>query len=317
MRTWLGWITLASLLVACDGGEDPDGGLGLDAGAGLDAGDDDAGEPGCDAGADPFACEDLTPDPSCPASWVVGLTGTVQAADGTPIAGARTQACLRLHPDESLVCLPPPATDADGRFAIVVPESLRCLSRAVMRVLAPSQPFAATYCPIAFPSAVEPIHAIAEPYVLHPVTAATAPPAGDRAAPRDVSFDGDLVLRLAPDSLSLSGDYDGLAGAAVDPAATTCFARGESFDGAFVFSPESGIEGGAEVSFPNAGGLAPGAEVELFVLGGLETILADGSTLEEAELASLGVATVSGDGARVEGGAARLPYLSWLVYRAR
>lgn len=315
----LGALLGALALAGCDG----DGGddAGADAGA-MDAGEApmDAGEPGCDAGADPFSCEDLTPDPSCPASWVVGLTGTVVDEAGAPVQGAFTQACLRLHPDDSLVCLSPPpgGTAADGSFAIVIPESLRCINRAVMRVIAPTLPFATTYCPIVFGPDVTPIFDVADPYVMRPVAPATVPARGDETMARDVTFPDGVVLTLAPRAIPMSGDYDELAGGTVDASATACFAGGETFDGAYVFSPESPVTGGARVSLPNADGLSPGAQVDLFLLGGLETYLLDGTMIEEAELGSVGTATVSADGTVIETDpGSELPYLSWLVWKAR
>jgi len=242
-----------------------------------------------------------------------------------PVVGARTQACLRLFPDDRLVCLRPPSTDANGDFAIVIPDTatdtepgLRCLNRAVMRVLAPDAPFATTYCPVEFPADPDPVFAIEEPYVLYPVTAGTVPPRGDETMAREVTLPGGLVLTLAPADLPMSDAYAELSGGTVDVAATQCFAEGLALDGAYVFDPESPISGGAEVRIPNTEGLSAGAEVDLYILGGLETFLLDGTFVEEAELGEIGVGTVSSDGAFIEGGpSARVPYLTWLAWKAR
>mgnify|MGYP001579359529 CR=1 FL=1 len=300
------------LLSACEGPPEP-----IDAAIDVDAGSD-AGPPCVPPVDDPFACEDRTPDPSCAAHWVVGVTGRIVTSAGEPVENGRAQLCVRVAPDETLVCLLPPRTDANGEFAIVLPEELRCVNRAAMRAIAPARPLATTYCPIDFVVGNEPIVDLGAAYVLHPVVAATVPPVGDEIAQRDVTFADGLVLTLAPVDLPSVAEYEGLSGAPVSVSATECFSRGSTFDGAYAFNPEAEVVAGAAVSIPNEAGLAPGAIVDLFVLGGLETRLIDGSSVEEGVLAAFGPATVTADGARIVSDAdTRLPYLSWLVWRAR
>lgn len=319
MTLRLRWALTLLLAVAATGCDD-DGGsdAGVDAGD-MDAGAEDAGEPGCDAGSDPFSCEDQTPDPTCAGSWIVGLTGTVQDDSGAPVFDAAVQACLRISPDDRLVCLFPDRTDAAGRFAIVIPEDLRCLNRAVTRVLAPGQPYGTTYCPVEFPTDPATIYEVPDPYVLYGVTPAAAlPPRGDEAMERTVMLPDGLAITVAPRALAMSGDYDALGGGRVDASATECWAEGETFDGAYVFSPEAGVTGGADISIPNSDGLSPGTEVEMFIVGGLETFLLDGTMIEEAELASIGVGMVSSDGSTIDSSMeGRVPYLSWLAWKAR
>ncbi len=310
-------LALALTLAACGGPGGADAGAGgTDAGA--DAGPEDASvcTPPAD---DPFGCEDLTPDPACGASWVVGVTGRIVTEAGTGVEGARAQLCVRVHPDDGLVCLPPPAADADGRFAIVVDGTVRCQSRAAMRAIAPGMPFGTTYCPVEYPAGGGPIFDVGDPYVLHPVVdAADVPPVGDATAQREVTFADGLVLTLAPIDIPLAGDYEALSGAPVDPAAAGCFAGGLVLDGAYTFRPETTVDAGAAVSIPNTGGLASGTEVDLYVLGGLETRLLDGTEVEEGTLGLVGPATVSADGTAIVGGPdSRLPYLSWLLWKVR
>ena len=75
-----------------------------------------------------------------------------------------------------------------------------------------------------------------------------------------------------------------------------------------------GETGGFPVRIP-ANGLAEGTRVELLVLGGLETRLADGTSVHEADFDVFGTATVT-DGMIVSDPGSELPYLSWLGYRA-
>ena len=199
-----------SLLVACDGGTTPaDGGEVLDA-ATADA----AADAGCTPPpGEPFACEDLTPDPACGARWVVGVTGRIETTLGAPVDGARAQLCVRVHPSEVLICLPPPVADAEGAFVIVVPREARCQSRAAMRAIAPGRGLATTYCPVALDASAGPLVEVAAPYRLPPVTAAAAPPRGDPDAERDVVFSDGAVLTIAPSALPSTDEYAGLAGA--------------------------------------------------------------------------------------------------------
>jgi len=317
MARWLRFAPAVLLLTlaACDG--DPDD--AADAGPGADAGGGgvDAGDECMPPDDDPFMCESLEADPACEGTWVVGVTGTVQTASGAAVVGGRAQLCVRLYPDERLVCLLPPMTGDAGDFAIVVPEDIRCLTRAEMRALAPGQSLATTYCPVEF-SGLGPIFDLPEPYVLHPVVAATVPPVGDETAPREVPFADGVILTVAPEDFASDDDYLALAGAPVDVAATECFADGEAFDGAYVFEPEGELRNGASVSIPNDAGLAPGAVVDLYILGGLDTLLLDGTMVPEGEVATIGTATVSADGARIESDDETLvPYLSWLLWTAR
>ena len=300
------------LSFACEGTADP-----VDAAIDVDAGTD-AGVPCVPPADEPFACEELTPDPGCDAHWVVGVTGRIVTSAGEPVDNGRAQLCVRIAPDDALVCLLPPRTDVNGEFSIVVPEELRCVNRAVMRAIAPTRPLATTYCPIAFTVGNEPIVDLGDPYVLYPVVAATVPPIGDEIAQRDVVFADGLTLTLAPIDLPSATEYEGLSGAPVAVSSTACFSRGSTFDGAYVFNPEAEVEAGAAVSIPNEAALAAGTIIDLYVLGGLETRLIDGSLVEEGELARFGPATVSTDGVRIVSDAdTRLPYLSWLVWSVR
>ena len=270
---------------------------------------------GCTPDPDPIVCEDLTPDPSCAGRWVVGVRGAIAETDGTPIEGAFAQLCARTAPDDALFCLSPAMSGADGRFTVVAPEEIRCLGRAAMRVLAPGRMFATTYCPVELAGSSAPVVEVGEPYELFSVDAASAPLRDDETVVRDVVFDGGVTLSLAPDAL-VGDDYDELAGARVDIADAVCLPI--AVDAAYAFAPEGPIETGASVVIDNDLGLAPGAMVDLFVLGGLETRLSDGTLVEEGELAMFGTATVSADGTRIVGDSgAELPYLSWLAWRAR
>ncbi len=98
-----------------------------------------------------------------------------------------------------------------------------------------------------------------------------------------------------------------------------CFAEGLDLLGLYAFAPEVavlGATGGFPIRIPNVHGLADGTRVDLFVLGGLDTFLPDGTQVHEAAFEAYGTASVSG-GMIVRDVGSELPYLSWLGYRVR
>jgi len=308
-RSPLAVLAALAILAGCDGPSAAD--------AGADAAVD-AGRPACDGGPDPLGCERLSADPSCEARWIVGVRGRVVTSGGDPVAGARPQLCARVSAASGLVCLVPPASDASGEFTVVVPEDIRCLESAAMRVLAPGEPLATTYCPLDLGAGPGAVLELAEPYELAPVSPATERPArGDETEMRDVTLPGGVTLTLAPAGLTGDG-YEELAGARVDVDPAPCFARDLALDGAYAFDPEGPVVAGAGVRVANEDGLLPGTVVDLYVLGGLDTRLIDGTFVDEAELVAFGTATVGADGAEIVSDPdVLLPYLSWLAWKAR
>jgi len=307
---------LALTLAACPGddGSPPDagrdGGHGADAGAPPDAGSDSGTAP--DGGR-----SDAGPPPG-EAVPVDRVTGRVVDEAGAPVEGARTQLCVRVSPDSILACLDPPETDAAGGFAIEVPADARCMEEAAMRVLRPGEDYAPTYCEMDLAPARDGLVEVGEPFVLYGVVPPTdLPPLGDGSAQRTVTFDGGLEVDVVPDRLDFAVPYDGLGARRIDD--EPCFVAPDRPPLAlWAFASEGPVEGdGFALRFPNAEGLAPGARVELLVLGGLDTRLPDGTLVPEADFAPFGTATVSPDGSFVEsddGGG--LPYFSWVGYRS-
>lgn len=259
---------------------------------------------------------DPTPDPSCTGTWTVGARGRVVDEAGNGVAGARPQMCLRLE-DGTLLCLVPPETDADGYFhqpfsSEVPGEEPRCLSSVAIRVLLPGEPFATTYQHLELrPNGA--ILEIDQAITLYDVPPTALPPEGDRSAPRDVAFDDGLVLTVTPEAMI--GSYDRLS-ARRQSGATPAFAAGTDLLGLYAFTPEASVSPGFPIQIPNRHGLAEGAQVELLLLGGLETFLADGTMVPEADFEVFGTATVRGEMIVSDPGS-ELPYLTWLGYRRR
>lgn len=264
---------------------------------------------------DPLDAIDASPDPSCTGTWAVGGRGKIVDENGNAVAGARPQLCLR-SPTDTLLCVMPPESGADGFWHQEVPEGdPRCVAEVALRALRPSAGFGTTYChvPLTLNGGVIELR---EPIVLYATQPATSlPPLGDETAARTVVLADGLELDVIPDVL-FGDDYAQLAGRRIDHTDPPCFAEGIALDGLYVLGPETSVlgeAGGFVVRIP-ADGLAEGTQVELLVLGGLETRLADGSPVHEADFDVFGTGTVS-DGMIVSDVGSELPYLSWLGYR--
>lgn len=291
-------------------------------GGGMDAGPrgDDAGPPvgGGDAGVD-FATVDRTPDPSCTGTWVVGMQGRVVDESGRGVAGAFPQICIRIAVTDRLLCLRPYPAAPDGSYSILIPETERCMDRAAMRSLLPDADFAPTYCDLA----LTPSDGIVDipDVTLYATSAPTdLPPPGDLEAPRTVTFEDGLEIDVRPRGM-MGGEpaYSSLAARRLSPSEAGCITRDIPSGAVAVYaiSPEAGVTGGAfPVRIPNSSGLPAGSAVEIYVLGGLSTVLPDGAPLAEAEWGLVGTGTVSTDGATVESDpGAGLSYLSWMTFR--
>ncbi len=222
--------------------------------------------------------------------------------------------------DGRLVCLAPNDTDAEGHFEITVPVNTRCMGYGSMRVILPSANRATSYCHVE-PREGDVTLSLDEPITLFETTPAEVlPPYGDPSMARTVAFEGGLEVEVVPDQLGFTFDeakYNRLAGAQVDPSdPSLCFLT-EPVDGLWAFSPEVNATAPFVFRFPNAQGYDAGAAVDLFVLGGLDTTLPDGSSITETEWLRYGTALVSADGTIIEGNSRTngLPALNWLGYR--
>jgi len=196
------------------------------------------------------------------------------------------------------------------------------MRRASMRVLHPRMTRATLYCDVDLSALDGAGLRIEAPFVLFPTAPATElPPTGDDQAPRTVVFADGLELREVIPRLfyATAESYEALSAWRVPTSDRgLCMLRGvPAMDGLYAFYPEGDVTGGVyPVSIPNATGLPAGAEVELFVLGGLDCTLLDGSLLSEGVWQSVGAAHVSADGATVDSDdGVGLPCLTWLGYR--
>ncbi|MEO0324645.1 MAG: hypothetical protein AAF447_16910 [Myxococcota bacterium] len=258
---------------------------------------------------------DDTPPAGCDATFLAAATGAVTDDVGEPVAGARVQLCVRTAPEGALLCLRPPTTDADGSFAIPVEApAARCAEELTMRVLVPQGAAATTYCAVEAESDARGVVALDQALPLFRLArpdGCALPPEGDPEAPRDVTLgDGVTLLGLRPAQLD---DYTALA-AGRHPLEGSCLAPPPGTVAAWGFSESPVRDGGVAFELDNTAGLPAGTPVEFHLVGGLDTTLADGRVLEEAEWSAFGRGAVSEDGTRIVPDATvRLPDLTWLA----
>jgi len=248
------------------------------------------------------------PVEACSATRVREVRGRVVDELDMPIADARVQLCARIEPDGNLVCLLPPRTAPDGTFLIEVDATVSCMSAATMRVFVPGGGFATTYCAVDLSVTREGVLTTASPIEVFRVPAATVPPRGDATLARDVDL-GAVILNVAPGALPNEEDYASLGARFIDPA-TSCLPAIHAMNGLVLFTPEAELRAPASITLriPEA---RPGARYEVHILGGIGTLLEDGTSVEEGHLARVGVGTVDADGLlRVD---ARIRYLSQLA----
>ena len=311
-------IFASTLLVLASGGL---AGCG-EASAATDSGAADAA-PGDAAPADSSVDADVDADVDaeldaglvCGAVEVRQVRGAILDETGAGLEGARPQVCARLWPDDRLSCLTPPFSAADGSFEVAVPTDASCMTHAAMRIFRAG--YGTGYCPFELTS-IDGIVSIPEPLtVFSSRPPVAAPPEGDPAAAREARFDGGLTLEVVPDRLGLGLDYASLGARRVPVDPALCFDGAGDAIAAWVFADEGPVVGAPfPIAIDNDLGLGPGDTVELFVLGGLETRLSDGTLVDEATLGRIGSATVSADGATLRSAPGEgLPYFSWLVIR--
>lgn len=336
------WLIVGALLAAvgCTEGEDDPrtGQGGMGGSGGSDTGQGGGGEGGSggeqvivpddefDTGWTPEAPAALDgplggdPRPeSCGEEFqfLSAVRGWVVAPGGKALESTRAQLCINSSAGK-YVCLSPSIADEEGVYTVDVPEEFRCIDSVAMRLVLPRSNRATSYCLVEDRGPVARLH---EPGVLPFLTPATElPPLGDEDAPREVVFDGGLVLEVTPSLyFSSTGSYQQFSGRAVPTDAVGLCGDAPTFDGLFAFYPEGSIIApGFPLRIENTRAYPAGAAVELFVLGGLDCTLADGTKVPEAEWARFGEGTVSEDGTTIVAGEnSGLPCFTWLAYRLK
>ncbi len=273
------------------------------------AGPGDAARPALD-----LDLEDrLAPD-SCTAHWVAGVRGRVVDPAGAPIGEGIVQMCLRLETGAQL-CQTPDDLRPDGWYTVILPEETRCVQQVTLRISQIGRPVSTIF----HRATMEPAYGVLDVYedlVLHALEVPEdRPPMGDEASMRTVRFPSGLELDVTPEAFEFPNTYDRLTAGEVPLAQAPAFVdAAPALSGLFALGPESASEPGMAVRLPERTGLPDGTRVELWIVGGTFTRLADGEQLEEGVFAPYGTGTVSG-GRIVNDPGSELPYLSWLGYR--
>lgn len=279
---------------------------------------------------DPAAVEDPVLDPGdghaaidrtpgmCGANWTVGVTGRVVNTSGEGLGGARTQLCITTP--TNYLCLVPPTTDASGNFDIGVADmSARCIVSSVMRVSLYTDRYASTYCDLEIVPQ-DSVYTLNEPLVLYSVEPPTClPELGDETAPRTITFnDGLALVDLRPEQFATTY-YTELAAGRADLTGSCMLEHAPpgGLDATWGLRPDVDVTDGVKIRLPNVTGLAPGATVDLYVMGGLSTKVND-EPVPEGEWATFGTGTVDAEGAFIESDeGSLLPTLNWVGYAAQ
>lgn len=309
------------------GGQAGSGGGGGEAGSGGTGGAEVP--PDVDTGWDttpPASIGDAMPEGTRPEScgsehgFFAAVRGWAVAPGGTPLEGAKAQLCIHYSPNNGYICLQPAVADADGVYTVTLPEEYRCVDQVAMRVLLSKSGRATSYCLL--DTSAGPAVRLDQPSVVPMATPAIElPPEGDADASRPVKFDDGLVLDVTP-SLFYSGtgvSYDRFGGRRIPTNAEGLCGEAMNMDGLYAFYPEGQISApGFGVHLPNKNDYPAGATVELFVLGGLDCDLLDGTAVPEGTWGKFGEAIVSEDGTTIDStDGSGLPCFTWLGYRLK
>lgn len=261
---------------------------------------------------------DSKPSPGgggCEGYTVASLRGYVFDEAGLGRPGVKAQLCIREGTSDRLTCLRPVDTDAQGAFFISVPDDTRCMGVAALRILAPGEAAATSYCHLDLSTGPDVV--LPSPLTLFATrTPASRPEADplDRTA-HPVDFGDGLEVDIAPGRL-YGGSYDQLSARRIDPTTPgLCFPEEiRAFDGLFAFAPEADVEGPG-LAMRIATSEPPLTAVALYVLGGQGCTDAHGDLIPEAGWLDFGTGIVGDDGYIHVGAEGGLPCLSWFGYR--
>lgn len=260
---------------------------------------------------------DRTPSSACAASmrWAVGVVGRIVDERGQPVAGAFGQICV-LVAGGRRACLPPNTASTTGVFTVVLGEELRCVDEIGVRVLDPARRRATTYEYAPDEARDGVIYAPADLVLFDRQPAVDLPPVGEPTALRTARLADGAEVTLAPASLS-EGTYESLGSRLLTSAdaARVAVGAGEVMDAVLVIGPESPVDdAGASVRIPTS--LAAGSRAEILELGGLYSLLPDGTGAPEGRWRSIAVVDVAADGSVSSPPGATLGALGWVGVRA-
>lgn len=272
-----------------------------------------------DAGVQDMSVADAAVDAQqiCTVMRLTTVSGTIVDESGTALEGALAQFCVQLE-NGGASCIMPTPTDATGIFHVTVPTEVNCIVEAAMRVFVADGAHADTFVHVPIESATAGSVHWDEPFIVYAVhPPADLPEYGDADAVRRVDLGDGLSLDVTPSALSIMRNYSELAARSVPLTDAPAFLH-ESPEmlGLYAFNNTSVVGTQFPVHIANSTHLAAGTHVELYVLGGIFTLLRDHTQVHEADFEQYGTATVSADGSEIVSDAdSGLPFLNWLGYR--
>jgi hypothetical protein len=161
-----------------------------------------------------------------------------------------------------------------------------------------------------------------DPIIMHAVQPPPCLPAREpEDEARTITFeDGFALVDLSPEQIANSSYYFEFAAAQVDLTGSCMVDHAPSggLDATWGLRPDVNVEDGVAIRFPNVTGLAPGAGVDLYVMGGLSTNLGGDTPVEEGHWAQYGTGTVNAEGTFIDSDeGSMLPTLNWVGYQAQ
>lgn len=273
-----------------------------------------------DATPQPDAGHDAGVDaaPSCSITPILTATGTIVDEAGAPVEGALAQFCVELE-SGATSCIMPTPTDATGVFHVEVPEAVTCIAEGAMRVFFPDGMHADTFAHVDVNTPTAGALTWSEPLVVYATHAPVSlPEYGDGDAMRLVDFGDGLTIEVVPSALPIMRNYNELSARRIPLESPPVFLHDTpTLLGLYAFTSATILDAQFKIHIANDTHLAAGTTVDLYALGGIYTVFADGTQLREANFEQFGTATVSADGSEiVSDDGSGLPFFSWLGYRA-
>jgi hypothetical protein len=285
-------------------------------GCGEDAASADAGV-SADASADAAADSAVADAGSeCPVPLLNSVAGRVIDLDGTPVGGASVVMCVRYTEagNEFFVCLPPTLAGDDGRYQVTLPERIQCATEATVRATAAGK--APIYCSLSLGDAGD----FEAPEVeLFPLPG-EAPSWGgqDEEIAVDAGDGGQVWLTPADVTSNDGPEAVRLTAVGFDEHRPCFLPPDQDLVSLYAMEPEGEVtrEGGLRARLA-AGTLAPGTEVDLYLLGGLHPVRLGEDFVREGQWVSFGRTTVGDDGFIETPAGQGLPLIGWFGAVAR
>lgn len=151
-----------------------------------------------------------TPDPACTGSWVAAITVEVQHSSRNPVGAAAIETCVEYGADHERSCFYGGRANRYGWAVVSVPEPMRCVHRAVLKVSV-SSPYRASTASAFQQLVLTPTGGVLDvdaPVRLHPIyPASSRQPLGESASVHTLEFPDDITVSVIPAALA-AAEYE-------------------------------------------------------------------------------------------------------------